>query len=176
MVYLLLGIAGVGKSTVARLSGIRTVNFGDVMFEFAKERFGIEHRDEMRKKIPREAYLKLQEEAAKRIAELGDVLVDTHACVFLHDSGYLPGVPMKILEILKPKAIIVIEASPAEIAKRRAKDKHRIRDQPIEEELKLTRTFAIIYSAISGAPVYFVENKEGKAGEAAEKIKQIVNL
>jgi adenylate kinase len=133
---------GSGKTTIMnfvrqRLPDVKIINFGDVMFEIAKQRFGIQHRDEMRKKIPVEEYRKIQEEAAEYIASLsGDVLIDTHASIKI-GGGYYPGLPDRIISKLKPDVILLLEYDPKDILERRKKDPERFRDVESEEEVEM---------------------------------------
>jgi adenylate kinase len=137
-----VALSGSGKTTIMnilrqRLPDVKIVNYGDVMLEIAKQRFGVQHRDEMRKKIPVEEYRKIQEEAAEYIASLpGDVLIDTHASIKI-GGGYYPGLPDRIISKLKPDVILLIEYDPKDILERRKKDPGRFRDVESEEEIEM---------------------------------------
>ncbi len=173
----IVGAPGAGKTSVARglgRFGWKLVTFGTVMFEIAKER-GVKHRDEMRTLIRGEDYKRLQEEAADKIASMeGNVLVDTH-CSILKPEGYYPGLPIGVLKKLGPDAIVVVEASREDIEKRREKDRgERTREGDPVEHQKINRYFAVAYSAISGAPVSFVTNEQGKLEETVERVAGIL--
>lgn len=120
-------IPGAGKSTilkkvVEKIPYIKIVNFGDIMLEEASKRFGINDRDELRKKINFKDYKKLQEDAAKMISRMeGDLIIDTHAIVKTV-YGYYPGLPSKVVECINPDAIIFLEFRPEDILARRMKD------------------------------------------------------
>jgi len=122
-----VAVPGAGKTTTLQLlqkmiPEVKIVNFGDYMFEKAKKLYGIKDRDEMRKKLSLEEYRKLQEEAAKEISELpGDVVVDTHVAIKM-STGYYPGLPSRVVRILKPDVIVVMEFDPKLIIERRLKD------------------------------------------------------
>jgi adenylate kinase len=137
-----VALPGSGKTTIMnfvkqRLPDVKVVNYGDVMFEIAKQRFGVQHRDEMRKRIPVEEYRKIQEEAAEYIASLpGDVLIDTHASIKI-GGGYYPGLPDRIISKLKPDVILLLEYDPKDILERRKKDPERFRDVESEEEVEM---------------------------------------
>jgi adenylate kinase len=117
MKIVLVAVPGSGKTTIMnfvkqKLPDVKIVNYGDVMFEIAKQRFGIQHRDEMRKKIPVDEYRKIQEEAAEYIASLsGDVIIDTHASIKIM-GGYYPGLPDRVISKLKPDVILLVEFDP----------------------------------------------------------------
>jgi Archaeal adenylate kinase len=117
MKIVLVAVPGSGKTTIMnlvkqRLPDVKIINYGDVMLEIARQRFGIQHRDEMRKKIPVDEYRKIQEEAAEYIASLpGDVIIDTHASIKII-GGYYPGLPNRVISKLKPEVILLIEYDP----------------------------------------------------------------
>ncbi len=176
MRVVVVGIPGVGKSTVmeeaARRLGYSVVNFGTVMFEIAKAGGLVEHRDEMRK-LPIGIQQEIQREAAEKIASMDNVMVDTHMLIKT-PGGYMPGLPHSILMALRPHRIIVIEADPEEILKRRAGDEWRRRDadtvETIKEHLELTRMAAIASSILTRASVCIVINPQGAVEHAVERI------
>ncbi|MEZ0319026.1 MAG: adenylate kinase [Pyrobaculum sp.] len=141
MRIVLVAVPGGGKTTIMKflkekVPDITIINYGDVMFELAKKKFGIEHRDEMRKKIPIEEYRKLQEEAAEYIASIpGDVIVDTHASIKM-GGGYYPGLPNRVVTKLRPDVIAVLEFNPKDVVERRKKDPERFRDNETEEDIE----------------------------------------
>jgi adenylate kinase len=189
---IVVGLPGVGKSTVLeklkenaskQRVKLQIINYGTVMMEVSSEKSsGITHRDEIRRRSTTLQH-ELQAEAARRIASKaeafnGVTIIDTHLIVRTL-SGYLPGLPAHVLEILKPNLLALIEASAEEIASRRIKDSEiRMRESlPKDEilfELQLSRVMAAAASTISGAPIIVVENREGKAEEAAIKILEMV--
>ncbi|RLE78384.1 MAG: adenylate kinase [Thermoprotei archaeon] len=127
MRVIVVAVPGAGKSTTLQLlkrmrPDVKIVNFGDFMFEIAKEKYGVRDRDEMRKKLSLEQYRELQLEAAKRIAEIsGDVVVDTHLAIKT-PKGYYPGLPTEVARLLSPDVIAVIEINPSIVLERRLKD------------------------------------------------------
>ena len=96
------------------------------MIDLAKEMGLVENRDEMRK-LTLEQQKKLQIKTAEKIAEMKNVIVDTH-CTVKTSKGYLPGLPEWVIKKLNPTAIVVVEADPEEIYNRRANDETRNRD------------------------------------------------
>lgn len=124
---IVVAVPGAGKSTilkkvVEKVSDIKLVNFGDIMLEEASKKFGINDRDELRKKINFKDYKKLQEDAAKTISKMdGDIIIDTHAVVKTV-YGYYPGLPSKVVEYINPDAIVFLEFRPEDILARRMKD------------------------------------------------------
>lgn len=153
------------------------VVFGTVMFEEAKK-MGLKNRDEMRR-MPIEDQRRLQEMAAQRITEMKDdiVLIDTH--LFINtEEGYYPGLPVRLLSIMKPTNIIMVAADPSEIAKRRKTDQTRQRDiastENIQKELDISRVMVASCSILTGAPFAIILNNDGQMGEAAANITKML--
>lgn len=179
MKAIIVGVPGTGKTSVAEgleKHGWRLVSFGTVMFEVAKDRYGLKHRDEMRTKIPAEEYKLVQAEAAARIGAMeGDIVIDTH-CSVKKPEGYYPGLPIMVLEKIRPDAFVLVEAKPADIRKRREKDADiRKRPEDPEEHQNVNRYYAAVYSVMSGAPMAFVENKQGKLKETQELVAELLS-
>jgi adenylate kinase len=179
----IVGVPGVGKSTVVEgakkaVKGSSVEVFGTAMFEEAMRRKWVKHRDEMRR-LPVEKQKRLQQAAAARISrEKGKVVfIDTHLFIRTPE-GFWPGLPLRVIEPMKPTHLILVEASPGEIVSRRRNDTTRYRDeiteQEIAEELQLARSFLTTASLVSGAPMLFVTNGEGRSAEAADKIAALV--
>lgn len=182
---IIVGIPGVGKTTVitraAEMLNHRrkttVVVFGTVMFEEARK-MGLKSRDEMRK-MPVEDQRRLQEMAAQRIADMRDdiVLVDTH--LFINTGeGYYPGLPMRLLNILKPTNFVMVAADAKEIADRRKTDQTRQRDivsaEDIQKELDISRVMVASCSILTGAPFAIIMNVNGGVDEAAANIAKIL--
>ena len=174
------GVPGVGKTTVMNAAAeekkLKVVVFGTVMFEEAQRKFGLKSRDEMRK-LPPDQQRVIQRKAGETIAKMGDVIVDTH-CTVKTPKGYLPGLPLWVLEALKPDAIVLVEASPKEIHGRRAKDATRERDpdtvEAIDLHQQINRAASMAYATLSGATVKIVYNHDKKVNEAIEQILPVV--
>ena len=182
---IIVGIPGVGKTTVitraAEMLNQRhkttVVVFGTVMFEEAKK-MGLKSRDEMRR-MPVEDQRKLQEMAAQRIAEMRDdiVLIDTH--LFINTGeGYYPGLPVRLLNIMKPTNMVMVAADPNEIAERRKTDQTRQRDivsaENIQKELDISRVMVASCSILTGAPFAIIMNRDGGVEEAAANITKML--
>lgn len=174
------GVPGVGKTTVmtaaAEAKKLKVVVFGTVMFEVAGEKNLAKSRDEMRKLKP-EVQRAIQKEAARRIAKMGEVIVDTH-CTVKTPKGYLPGLPVWVLEALKPDTIVLVEASPEEIYGRRSRDASRERDpEPVEDirlHQEMNRAAAMAYATLTGATVKVVHNHDQKVDQAIQQILPVV--
>jgi adenylate kinase len=182
---IIVGIPGVGKTTVITRAAemlnqkrkTTIVVFGTLMFEEAKK-MGLNNRDEMRM-MPVEDQRRLQEIAAQRITEMKDdiVLIDTH--LFINtEEGYYPGLPMRLLSIMKPTNIIMVAADPGDIAKRRKTDQTRQRDiastENIQKELDISRVMVASCSILTGAPFAIILNNDGQMGEAAANIAKML--
>ncbi len=155
------------------------MSFGTLMFDVAKEN-GLKDRDELRK-LPVSEQQNLQKIAAEKIAAHNEevVIVDTHA--FISSSeGYYPGLPEHVLKIIKPTNFVSVSAKPEEIYNRRMSDDTRTRDKitlaNIKKELDAQSGIIASCMVISGSPVKYVLNREGKIDEAAEKIINAIGL
>jgi len=182
---IIVGIPGVGKTTVITRAAemlnqkrkTTVVVFGTIMFEEAKK-MGLKSRDEMRR-MPVEDQRRLQEMAAQRIAEMKDdiVLIDTH--LFINTGeGYYPGLPMRLLNIMKPTNMVMVAADAQEIADRRKTDQTRQRDiasaEDIQKELDISRVMVASCSILTGAPFAIIMNSDSKVDEAASNIAKML--
>jgi adenylate kinase len=182
---IIVGIPGVGKTTVITRATemlnqkrkATVVVFGTVMFEEAKK-IGLKNRDELRM-MPVEDQRRLQEMAAQRITEMKDdiVLIDTH--LFINtEEGYYPGLPMRLLSIMKPTNMVMVAADATEISERRKTDQTRQRDiasaENIQKELDISRIMVVSCSILTGAPFAIIMNNDGQVGEAAANIAKIL--
>jgi len=125
MLVVITGVPGIGKSTTVKTAfkkmedeaeKYEVVNYGDVMYETAKEGGLVEHRDEIRK-LSTEKQHQLQEDAAKVIHEKAkqeNIILDTHATIKT-PAGYIPGMPEWVLKQLKPDCIVVIEKNEGQL-------------------------------------------------------------
>ena len=154
MRIVVLAVPGGGKTTIMRyvqkdMPDVKVVNFGDYMFKMARRLYGIKDRDEMRKKIPPDDYVRLQEEAAREIASIpGDVLIDTHVSIKMR-GGYYPGLPDDVVKLLKPHYLVLFEFNPEVVLSRRMKDIRGIRSgrdiekpEEVEMQQQINRLFA----------------------------------
>jgi adenylate kinase len=182
------GVPGVGKTTVLqeleavakeRNVPLKIINFGNVMNELFKKR-GVEiHRDHMRKEdITVQA--RIQEQAARMISKTAGnsaLVVDTHMFVRTGD-GIWPGTPRKVLEALDPSMIILIEADPEEVARRRASDTTRYRDshtlEDAKADLQWSRNMASTIAVLAGVPIQIVQNQNGRQRQSAEDLLKII--
>jgi len=178
----IVGIPGVGKTTVVtkvveilkqKNISVTVVSFGTLMFEEAQKN-SIKDRDEIRK-LTMEQQQKFQKLAAERIAKLSDdvVIIDTHAFIST-PSGFYPGMPDHVLQIIKPTNFIAVYAKPAIILNRRREDDARQRDivsiDTIKKELAVQDAMLSCCSVISGSPMKPILNDEGKVDEAAMNV------
>jgi adenylate kinase len=180
---IVVGIPGVGKTTVvqgvvAGFPGAKLVNFGTVMLEAALSLRWVKNRDEIRK-MTVEKQKRIQRLAAAKIAKMGGtaILVDTHLFIRT-DEGFWPGLPFEVVRAMKPTHLILVEATPEEIAKRRRADPSRIRDsiakEDLAEELELARSFLTAASTLTGAPMFIARNEEGKNEQLARRLVKML--
>lgn len=184
MISVVTGVPGVGKTTVLNealklLPSSKVVVYGDVMFEIAKEAKLVANKDEMRTRVDKETYKRIQKQAAERIAAMpGNVIVDTH-CSIKTPLGYIAGLPEWVLRALNPRTIVLIEADSKDIEKRRKEDltRHRADFGGAGEALdqqSINRAYAAAYSVLTGASVAIIVNRQGKAAEAARQLAGVL--
>jgi adenylate kinase len=79
-----------------------------------------------------------------------------------------------VLEELKPTQIVLVEALPEEIQRRRVSDTTRARDEDTPEQIALhqemNRAAAMAYAMLTGATVLIVENHDNRLEEAVEQL------
>jgi adenylate kinase len=176
------GIPGVGKTTVmeaaAKAARLKIAVYGTAMFEAASAKGLVKSRDDLRR-LPPATQKEIQSEAARGIAAMGNVIVDTH-CSIKTPQGYLPGLPAWVLEALRPSTIVLVEATPQEIQGRRANDPTRRRDgdslEAIAEHQEYNRRFAAACATLTGATVHTVHNHDGKVEQAMAEILPVVGV
>jgi adenylate kinase len=172
-----VGIPGVGKTTVvqgvvAGYPGAKLVNFGTLMMEAAQSLKWVKNRDEMRK-MSVDRQKRLQKLAAAKIAKMKGkaIIVDTHLFIRT-EEGFWPGLPFEVVRTMQPTHLVLVEATPEEIAKRRVSDATRSRDaitvESLREELNLARSFLAVSSTLTGAPMTIAQNEQGRAQEVAK--------
>lgn len=183
---IIVGIPGVGKTSVISLAteqlnqkgkNATITVFGSVMFEEA-HKMGVKNRDELRK-LPLGKQRHFQQMAAKRISEIDDsiVMIDTHLFIKTIE-GYYPGLPMHLLDIIKPTHFVMVVAEADEIVKRRKKDTSRDRDivsiQAIQDELDILKIMIASCSILTGSPFITVMNNDNKIEEAVLNIVKVL--
>jgi len=179
-VIVVTGIPGVGKTTVMKKAAegmdIKFVTFGTVMVDIAKETGLVQDRDDMRK-LTLEQQKKLQIKTAEKIANMGNVILDTH-CTVKTPKGYMPGLPEWVIKKINPNAIVIVEADPAEIYNRRANDPTRNRDpdtkEQIHEHQQINRSAAMAYAALTGSTVKIVFNHDNKLEDAVKQAAPVL--
>ena len=184
----MVGIPGVGKTTLLskmaeiikdHKKSVSVLSFGTLMFDVAKEN-GLKDRDELRK-LPVTEQQRLQKLAAEKIALHDEdvVIIDTHAFISSQE-GYYPGLPEHVLKIIKPTNFVSVSAKPEEIYNRRMSDDTRNRDKitlaNVKKELDAQSGMISACAVITGSPVKYILNREGKVDEAAEKIIKALGL
>jgi adenylate kinase len=148
------------------------------MFEEAKK-IGVKNRDEIRG-LSVEDQRSLQDMAAKRISEMNDnniVIIDTH--LFINTvEGYYPGLPMRLLDIIKPTHIVMVSADPKEIVKRRRSDETRYRDitsvGDVQNEQDISKVMVASCSVLTGSPFIIIMNNDNKTDETALEIVKVL--
>jgi adenylate kinase len=101
------------------------------------------------------------------------VIVDTH--LFINTiEGYYPGLPLRLLEIIKPTNIVMVSAHPEEIVSRRRTDETRNRDivsvEDIQYQLDISKVMVATCSVLTGCPFIIIMNSSNKIDETASNI------
>lgn len=188
-VYIVTGTPGVGKTLVLGKAieksrgKFKVLTYGSLMLEVAEQLGLADDRDKLRY-LEKEKMDRIRSEAAKRIAsEGGDVILDTH-CSVKTPNGYAPGLPYGILTKINPETIILVEGKPDEIVARRNKDQENgLRNRSdfggINDVIRhqdINRAYGAAYSAITGCSIAIILNEQGKADEAAEKMRKVLKI
>lgn len=177
---IVMGLPGAGKTTV--LQGIRKdykiLNYGDLMLEIEKKKFGVKDRDEMRK-LPIEKQRQAQMLVAKQLSKIkGKIILDTH-CSINTPSGFYPGLPFEFLKKLKVQKLVYITAPPDQIYARRTSDPTRKRDDQTLEEIiehdNINKSYLAAYSAFTGAPAVILINAQGKIEETRAHLNSLLD-
>jgi adenylate kinase len=180
----LTGIPGSGSTTVLGKAldevDYLHLNYGDIMTEIAIKEEIVEDRDSLRK-LPAETQKEIQAKAAKEIkarSENDNVIVDTH-CTINTPAGFLPGLPIWVLEELQPDQFILVEAYPDEIIYRRLNDDTRSRDlqkvKEIDLHQQMNRATAMAYATLTGATVKIIANHDNHLTSTIKKLVDILN-
>lgn len=186
-VVVVSGVPGVGKTTVVTAAlrmvqdriNISLVTYGTIMFEIAQRKGLVENRDELRM-LPIKVQREIQKLAGERIAAMSEsqvVVVDTHTLIQTAD-GFLIGLPKWVAEALQPASIVLVEADPKNIARRRVRDDTRTRDEQLVEKIVahqlLCRSAAVAVGTLTGATVKVIRNIEGKSEKAATEFAELL--
>ena len=175
----LTGIPGSGSTTLLNkaLEEVDYIhlNYGDIMTEIAIEEKIVDDRDALRKLSP-DVQKEIQEKAAKRIKERSEnenIIVDTH-CTINTPSGFLPGLPIWVLNELQPNLFVMIE-----IIYRRLNDDTRSRDieraKDIQLHQEMNRAASMAYATLTGATVKIIENHDNHLPSTVSKLVDVLN-
>lgn len=179
---IIVGLPGVGKTTLIskavellkkRDCESTVVIFGSLMLEESRE-LHLTNRDQMRR-LSVDEQRRLQQRAAGRIAAMKEdlIIIDTHLLIST-EEGYYPGLPLDLLDTIKPTNIIMISADPADILERRTQDKSRDRDirqeMDIRDELEISKTMIACCSLVSGCSFISIMNNNNEIDKAAASL------
>ncbi|RIB35577.1 MAG: hypothetical protein BXU00_00515 [Candidatus Nanoclepta minutus] len=187
MIILVVGVPASGKTSVVNAAKkyfkkeIEVIEFGDIIFELAKKNYGIENRDEIRKKLSVKDQTELQLEAVGYILDKcmkGDVIVTTHF-VIETSSGFKSGINKEMADLLKPDAIVIIISDPDKILLRRVEDTSRVREKEDLERIRIHQEMTIYYAIpfmyMYNTVIEVIKNEEGLLEVAAKKFADFIN-
>ncbi|MEM2974639.1 MAG: AAA family ATPase [Candidatus Micrarchaeia archaeon] len=178
---IIVGLAGAGKSSVLKKFSeerrdIKIVNYGDLAFQVALKKKFTDDRDKINL-LPMAIHRKIQKEVVKRLKDSRKTILDTHA-VLKHEPGYLAGITPDLLKKINIEGFVFIDASSEEIISRRLKDKTRTRTiltrEQIDSDRLLCKMLISGWVSQTGAPFYFIHNKEGAIDKAVNELNRIV--
>jgi adenylate kinase len=180
---IVMGLPGAGKTTVLteavkKHPDYKVLNYGTMMLDIAKQKFGIKDRDEIRK-LTADQQKEVQAEVGRKLSvENGKSILDTHCSILNPAKGfYLPGLPFELLKNLKVDMLVLVTGDVDEIAKRRANDPTRTRavdPKEIFDHDQHNRMLLASYSALSGAPCKIILNRNGKLEEAVAQMAALM--
>jgi adenylate kinase len=181
-IYVVAGTPGVGKSTILKYfkknkPSFQVINFGDVMFDIAREKFKLKNRDEIRM-LETEDFRMLQSRVVRKLAAVeSSYILNTHASVKTVD-GYYPGLPRYVLEQLPIECFVYIHAPLKEIIERRDKDKSRKRDVETIDDLRehdeMNRNYLASYSMFCNSPVKFLVNANNQLEKCVDDLCNLI--
>jgi len=182
--FLITGVPGVGKTSIANAVAtnfqLPLINFGDILFQkIQAAKLGIQQVDQIRIKLPFKLYQKYQLATAKEIAKIkGNIIITSHLSIDT-PTGFKPGFPQKVVDVISPSIIFVIQSPADEIRKRRLTDQdNRQRGQKLERWIEfhqsLNRALAANYAFYTGHYVYPVQNKQGQINACIQEINEVI--
>ena len=185
-IILITGVPGVGKTSIAKTIAdkfkLPLVNFGDVLFNRIKKdrKYKITAIDDIRYKLPFKDYHQLQVKSAKDISKTKHNIILTSHLSISTPTGFMPGFPKQVIEVLQPTILFIIESPSDQIRKRREQDKdQRIRGVKLEKLIDfhqhLNRSLAADYSYVTGNYIFPIINMQGHLDDAISEIESVIN-
>ncbi len=187
-IVVVTGSPGAGKTSILAemkdYNGIKTINFGNMLVEYAKQKGYIKEKDPVKahdelrflEKDPK-IMEELQKYAFGAIGKMkGNILLDTHASIQA-GKRYMPGLPNKYVELLaNVVGFIYIDVDTDTVIKRRLADKTRARREIDAAEIDAQRIVNLselsYLSAFLGVPLYIIENEQGKLQDSIAHVKR----
>lgn len=189
MKIIVAAVPGAGKTTTLKMvkekiPSAKIVNVGSMILDIAKKKLGIRNRDQLRKRMTMKQNRDFQAEAMRKVAKMkGRILIlDTHISIKT-PNGYFPGLSERIVHILEPDMIVLLEFRPKDVLERRRNDKSRRRDEEAPKEVEDHQTFnrelAFAAASHSGAGVEVINlryRQKRKLDHARKAAYEIVKL
>lgn len=174
-----VGVSGVGKSTVVeavgeRLDSFTTLDHGTMVVEEARDRGLLDGR---RDELSFEEYRRLRRHVLSDTNARNDDLLLDSRCAIGSGGTHTPGLTRDALDDLDPDICYLLTAEPAVIRKRRLSDE-KDRDVPsveqIRRELAVERSMASTVVMLTGAYFEIVPNGERSAEETAAALAESI--
>ncbi len=180
-----VGVQASGKTTLLKeigRAGIRIMNTGDIMMDFAVKKKYIKNRDELRylDANNRNLYKKMQTSAFANVGRMsGNIVIDTHATVKAANR-HIPGLPYSAIKLLKDiRGFVYIDSSIEDIVNRRKKDRSRKREDDSPTEIATDKSVAVAvtsyYASVLNTPMYIIENKNGHMKDASFELRKALS-
>lgn len=178
---IVVGVQASGKTTLLKKlskKGIKIMNIGDIMMDYALKKRYVRYRDELRyiDANNRNTYKKIQFGAFAAVGKLnGNIVIDTHATIKA-GNRHIPGLPYSCIKLLKGiKGFVYIDSSMEDILKRRKVDRSRKREEDSPTEIETDKSVAVAitsyYASVLNTPMYVIENRNGHMKEASSELK-----
>jgi adenylate kinase len=174
------GQSGVGKTTVIekvfeKRGDLRVLNFGERILAMALKRGLLRGAEDLEDLTP-EVLSRLQVEASRHVHELnGVVLLDMHLTVDT-PIGMIAGMPRTVMDNLQPSLIILLEAKPYDVLKRRMLGKGDLETEEtvkgIQQRADIDRAAAVSIAIDLGIPIKILKSEN--ADQTSEKILEML--
>lgn len=181
---LVTGTPGAGKSTIldalSKKKPINLINLGNVMLNIAKEKQGIQNREDLGRMTEEQIRQNREDAFAGIIEKKKDSIIDTHLTI-KYGRRYVPGVTIEELQKIRIKAIIYVDATSKEIWARRHSDESKADRRNMDDtEAEIDEQKAVNLAILSSCaiylsiPIYIIYNSDGKVHEAEAELERIV--
>ena len=187
--FLITGVQGVGKTTIARndlLSEDRfhRHHFGDTMLDIAIAKGYAKRNAKVMPQLTDVIREELQNDALNAIKnQFGNIIIDGHLIV-PSNKGFLPGLKSTLIKELEIEAIFILISTPENIVERRRKNPNLYNERlkkwddikSVEIHQNLLLSVATNCSFEFNIPINIIFNENDKIKETVREIWNILNI